>query len=131
MNYVEIVSVSHSQVAGVMGKMDAGIFFYKPTFSRKACSPTKLGEFWACGLPCLSNSSVGDLQELFTSTKAGILVHDFSESSLNRGIDKLLELCSEPDIRDRCSASAERYFSLETGVERYLNVYKLVKDEKG
>ncbi len=47
---VEIIQANHNDVSALMRRMHAGIFFYKPTFSRLGCSPTKLGEFLGCGI---------------------------------------------------------------------------------
>ena len=32
------------------------LIFYKPSYFRAACAPTKLDEFLDCGIPCLANT---------------------------------------------------------------------------
>ena len=60
---VELTTASHDEVPEYMARMDAGIFFIKPVFSKQASAPTKLAEFLGCGIPCLGNAGVGDMAE--------------------------------------------------------------------
>jgi glycosyltransferase involved in cell wall biosynthesis len=121
---VEIKAAKHSEVPSEMAKMDAGIFFYKPSYSRAACSPTKLGEFLGCGIPCLSNRGVGDMADVLEGEQVGVALDAFDEASLAKGLHALLQLVGEPNIRARCVAAAEKHFSLDEGVRRYAAVYQ-------
>lgn len=121
---VEIRAANHSEVPAQMVRMHAGIFFYTPSYSRAACSPTKLGEFLGCGIPCLSNQGVGDMVEVLEDECVGVALADLDEASLQVGVERLLELAAAPDISKRCVASAQRHFSLDEGVARYRTVYE-------
>lgn len=120
---VHIQEADHQGVALAMQQMDAGIFFYKPSFSRMATAPTRLGEFLGCGIPCLGNTGVGDMQIIFEKEHVGVMLHDFTEESMREAIDRLVKLASEKGIRQRCRNVAIKYFSLEIGVETYQNIY--------
>jgi glycosyltransferase involved in cell wall biosynthesis len=120
----DIVSSEHSAVPQKMALMDAGIFFYKPSFSRAGCAPTKLGEFLGCGIPCLSNAGVGDMAEVLEGEQVGVALKAFDEVSLIVGLNKLLQLTLDPATPARCVAAAERHFSLDEGVARYAEVYQ-------
>ncbi len=120
---VEIRAAQHSDVPDQMARMHAGVFFYKPSFSRSACAPTKLGEFLGCGIPCLSNRGVGDMAKILEDDRVGVALGDFDMETIRAGLDSLLELVQEPGITHRCVESARRHFSLEEGVERYRQVY--------
>lgn len=123
---VEIRAAAHSEIPQLMARMDAGIFFYRPSYSRAACSPTKLGEFLGCGIPCLSNSGVGDMAELLRKDGVGVAIDAMDAESLECGVKDLLALCGQPGISRRCADSARRHFSLEEGVRRYASVYRQV-----
>ena len=125
---VETVSASHSEVASLMQSMHAGIFFYKPSYSRAACAPTKLGEFLACGIPCLSNIGVGDMAAVLDGEGVGVAVPDFAPATLQDGLQRLLALAGQADIRARCRAAAEKHFSLEQGVRKYEALYREMSD---
>lgn len=123
---IEIRAVDHSRVAEQMARMDAGIFFIKPVFSKQASAPTRLGEFLGCGVPCLSNAGVGDMAQILRSEGVGVAVDTLEEAALQQGLADLLKMCAEFDIRERCVASARRHFSLEDGVARYRAVYEAI-----
>ena len=121
---IDIKAVNHCEVAKELSQMDAGIMFYKPDFSKKATSPTKLGEFLACGIPCLGNSGVGDVEMVLSNEKVGIVVNEFDEKTLRSAMEHLLAMSEEPEIGDRCRKIAEKYFSLDEGVRKYDAIYR-------
>jgi glycosyltransferase involved in cell wall biosynthesis len=116
---VELLEAGHEEVPSLMEGMDAGVFFYKSSYSRIACSPTKLGEFLGCGVPCLSNTGVGDMAQILVGDQVGIAVDATDGASIEAGVEQLLHLLGEPGIRQRCVDSARRHFSLTEGVSRY------------
>lgn len=120
---VELRPASHAEVPRQMARMHAGIFFYKPSRSRSACAPTKLGEFLGCGTPCLANSGVGDMAEILEGEQVGIALNDFTPDSLRQGLSRLLKLVETDGIQGRCVAAAHKHFSLTEGVARYAQVY--------
>ena len=119
-----IKSVDHGDVHNELQQMDAGVFFYKPSYSRIACAPTKLGELLGCGCPCLSNRGVGDMAEILEGAAVGIAVESFGQEALKAGLQGLLELLESHGIRQRCRDVAEQYFSLDAGVQRYAQIYQ-------
>jgi glycosyltransferase involved in cell wall biosynthesis len=121
---VELTTASYSEVPSQMARMDAGIFFIKPVFSKKASSPTKLAEFLGCGVPCLANSGVGDLAEVLEGERVGIALKSFDDFSMKVALQQLLQLAADPDTRQRCIESALRHFSLEKGVVSYSLIYE-------
>ena len=121
---VELTTAAHAEVPRQMARMDAGVFFIKPVFSKQASAPTKLAEFLGCGIPCLGNAGVGDMAEVLEGEQVGVALKSFDEASLTEGLKKLLQLAHDPATRARCVASAERHFSLDEGVARYAAVYQ-------
>lgn len=124
----ELLAASHDEVPVHMARMDAGVFFIKPLFSKQASAPTKLGEFLGCGIPCLSNAGVGDMAAILEGDGVGVAVDAFDPATIAAGLQRLLRLVGEPDISERCAASARRHFSLDRGVELYRTVYRAVAD---
>ena len=119
----EIVAADHGAVPKKMANMDAGIFFYRPSFSRAACAPTKLGEFLGCGAPCLGNAGVGDMTAVLEGERVGVALKSFDDAALADGLQELLQLAADPATRARCVAAAQKHFSLDEGVRRYATVY--------
>jgi glycosyltransferase involved in cell wall biosynthesis len=121
---VELTSATHAEVPRLMARMDAGIFFIKPVFSKQASAPTKLGEFLGCGIPCLGNAGVGDMAEILEGERVGVALDAFDPASLTLGLNKLQKLVADPATAARCVAAAQKYFSLDEGVQRYAAVYQ-------
>ncbi len=127
---VELKAVDHEEVPAEMNRTDAGIFFYTPTFSKKGTSPTKMGEFLACGIPCLSNAAVGDVESILEGNDVGIALKSFDMEAKERAVDRLLELSAEPATAERCREVAKSYYSLEAGVQDYDKIYRSVVDDE-
>ena len=120
---VDLLSAGHEQVPEEMTRMDAGIFFIKPVFSKQASAPTKLGEFLGCGIPCLSNTGVGDMAQVLEGETVGVAIDSFDPATLDTGLQRLLALAADPTTAALCVAAAHKHFSLEEGVARYAAIY--------
>ena len=120
----EIVTATHGDVPVQMARMDAGIFLYRPSFSRAACAPTKLGEFLGCGIPCMSNQGVGDMAAVIEGERVGVAVQAFDDAALTNGLNALLQVVADPATLARCVAAAQKHFSLDEGVERSRGIYE-------
>lgn len=121
---VELTTATHVEVPECMSRMDAGIFFIKPVFSKQASAPTKLAEFLGCGIPCLGNAGVGDMADVLEREKVGLALTLFDEASMTDALLRFLQLVSDPTTRERCVAAAQKHFSLTQGVERYCSIYE-------
>lgn len=120
---VELTTASHADMPRQMARMDAGVFFIRPVFSKQASAPTKLAELLGCGIPCLGNSGVGDMADVLEGERVGVALKSFDERALKHGLDQLLELAADPATRTRCVTAARKHFSLEEGVARYRTIY--------
>lgn len=124
---IELRVATHAEVPEQIARMDAGVFFIKPVFSKQASAPTKLAEFLGCGVPCLGNAGVGDMAQVLEDEAVGIVLTSFDASSLKAGLLQLVDLVNDPATAARCVAAAQRHFSLDEGVRRYSEVYKKVE----
>ena len=98
----------------------------KPGFSTCASVPTKLGELLACGVPCLGNSGIGDLESILEGDAVGVILREFTPQAEELAVSQLLELCGAAGTRERCVEVARRTFSLEEGVKSYDRIYRLM-----
>lgn len=120
---VDLSEVPYGEVGKEIGRMDAGIFFIKPVWSKRASCPTRMGEFLACGKPCLANGPVGDVAEDLETSNTGVVVTKFDDATLRQSLMDLDALLQDPDIANRCRALAESKFSLGVGVKAYGQIY--------
>jgi glycosyltransferase involved in cell wall biosynthesis len=121
---VELTTSTHAEIPRLITRMDAGIFFIRPVFSKQASAPTKLAEFLGCGVPCLGNAGVGDMAEVLEGARVGVALKAFDQASLAAGLVRLLDLAAGPSTAARCVAAAQKHFSLDEGARRYAAVYR-------
>lgn len=120
---VELRVAEYREVPDYINRLDAGAFFIKPTHSKKASAPTRLGEFLGCGVPCLVNSGVGDLDSIVSSDQVGVVMEDFSPKARSAAVHELLRISAENGIEMRCVDAARRRFALQLGVTSYRSIY--------
>ncbi len=121
---VMIVSATRDQVPSFLCAADAGIAFKQPSFSAKACSPTKIGEMLAVGVPIAANTGVGDVDAVLADTRAGVIVDRFDGEAIAKAADDLLAIgCDRAAIR----AGAKRWFDLAEGIEQYDRIYRSLR----
>ncbi len=121
---VELTTATHSEVPQLMSRINAGIFFIKPVFSKQASAPTKLAEFLGCGIPCLGNAGVGDMAEVLEGERVGVAIKSFDAVSIMAALQQLLKLVADPATSSRCVTAAQRHFSLDEGVRLYDLIYQ-------
>jgi glycosyltransferase involved in cell wall biosynthesis len=114
----------HEDVPGVLRHVKAGLAFYKPGYSRIACSPTKLGEYLACGLPVIINTGIGDSDEVISSNNVGYVLKGYFDSEYLDALNKIRDLSeNDPGLAQRCIAVARKYFSFDDSVKKYTRLY--------
>jgi glycosyltransferase involved in cell wall biosynthesis len=121
---VELKSAAHHEVVQEIHRMDAGVFYIKPAFSKRASAPTKFGELLGCGVPCISNSGVGDTESILEGENVGVVLRVFDDEAHAQGVQALLKLVADADTKLRCVDVANQYFSLEQGVKAYEQIYR-------
>jgi len=125
--HIIVQKATRNEVPPLLALSQVSIFFIKPVFSKKASSPTKMGEIMGMGIPVICNSNVGDVDAIVESSKGGNTINTFEESSYEKAVDaipKLLQI-DPNEIR----IGAEKFYSLKSGVEKYDAVYRrLIKE---
>jgi glycosyltransferase involved in cell wall biosynthesis len=120
-----IVSALASDVPSYLSAADAGLAFIKPCFSKQASSPTKYGEYLACGLPLIINAGIGDSNALILKDRAGVMVNVFNSDAYREAAISLAEFTADASqTRQHSRAIAERRFDVRTtGAARYADLY--------
>ena len=118
---LRVATVAREEVPGFIAAADLSVIFIRADLSKLGCSPTKLGETLACGIPVLANAGVGDLDDLLSPAVNGSLVlPDLAPATMRAGLEQVLAgTMSAAEIR--ASALA---LSLQSGVDAYASVYE-------
>lgn len=115
---IRVVPVPHHHVPLFISLFDCSIFFIRPTFSKKASSPTKQGEIMAMGIPLICNAGVGDTDEIVNRYDAGLVLQDTQDETLTS-----FQLDFPHFSRENSMRGANEYFGLEHGVAAYFSIY--------
>jgi len=125
-NY-SVQAVASRDVPSYLAAADVGLAFIKRCVSKIASSPTKNGEYLACGLPLVINAGVGDSDLLINEWKAGVLIEDFGEEDYLKAAREINAIIDGVEVREKAREVAERVFNLETiAGERYASLYERV-----
>ena len=104
-----------------IGVSDFSIFFILPIFSKKASSPTKMGEIMNLGIPIICNSGVGDVDAIMQECMPELLIKNFEKKEYERIVDLILD--DYKPNKEKIVKTSHQYYSLEQGVKRYKEVY--------
>lgn len=119
---VHIKPATRAQVPIFLSISDIMLSFRKDSYSQIACSPTKLAEAFALGIPVISNASVGDVDQITNDLDSGLIVDLTGEASFETLTFQLGEIIAKGGIalRDR----ARKQFGLEVASSLYKDVYR-------
>jgi glycosyltransferase involved in cell wall biosynthesis len=117
----QIEKVSFEDMPYRLKEIDIALFYIHPYFSKRASAATKLGEFLASGIPVLTNKNVGDHEYYITNYNVGKILDFDLINSYN--FEEIINGLRNHDTSEKCRLLAEKYFSLENGVEKYKEIY--------
>jgi len=123
-NSIRSVKVPREKVPALLNAADVGYCFIKPGYSSLGVSPTKLGEYLACGLPVICNSGVGDVTEIVEQNSAGLVLDgDLADETAARfsEIEDLLAL-DRNAIRVRSMGQLD----LKSAINTYHEIYQTI-----
>ena len=133
---VSIGRVSPDELPEELSASRAGLCLYTRKLSGSACSPTKVAEYLAFGLPVVASAGIGDTDAVLThgllegptadaGVPVGVLLGEMTDEGYRGAAVALRRLVDDPDTPRRCREVAKRLFDLETvGWERYRRLYE-------
>jgi glycosyltransferase involved in cell wall biosynthesis len=124
-----VEAAPYLQIPKLLTKYQAGIHFLQKGISEHSGSPTKIGEYWAVGLPIIVTPNISDTDDIIIRNQVGIIVKDHSEGAYLRAFNDLLDLLPESDLAQRCRKAADENYALVPACERQFELYQqLVKN---
>lgn len=121
--------LDHKDIPEALSAADFSIIFYKRKLSGEGCSPIKLAESLACGVPVIINAGIGDSADIVKRYDAGVVLNDFKEEEYRRAIQEMKRLMRDKAaVRSRCAEAAKAFFSLDMATKRYDTVYERAKN---
>jgi len=120
-NKIIVRSATRSQMPYYIEIATASVFFIRPTFSKNASSPTKMGELLSMHVPVITNLGIGDVDEIIQTQKCGVLVESFDSKAYKASINDFL--INFNIYKQNSEAAAQKYFDLKVGAETYHQLY--------
>jgi glycosyltransferase involved in cell wall biosynthesis len=120
-------SVSHRLMPDALSTHHVGLHFATATAGGAGGSPTKVGEYWASGIPVIVTSGMGDLDEIIMAERVGVVLPRPSPAAFREAILEAEELLRQPGISQRCRAAAEAHYSLENALAAQLSLYQRLR----
>ncbi len=118
--------VPHQEMGKALQRHVAGLFFLAPGVSSLVCSPTKIGEYWASGLPVVTTPLVGDVEAMIHAQGVGVVIPRDTDEDYLAGASQLMALLQDPQLKNRCRQAAERLYDLSRGVEVQLDLFQRI-----
>ena len=111
-----------AEVPALLSLSNYSIFFIKPCYSKLSSSPTKHGEIMAMGIPVITNSGVGDVEEIVNKYHSGYVLNNFTDEAFDAVIAAMQDnkMFDADEIRN----GAKDFYSLEKAVEKYTAIYR-------
>jgi len=129
---ISLNSVSHDKVPEILRQQLYSIMFYAGgEISELGRSPPRMAEILATGIPVVANKGVGDVESLIQKYKVGVVLKGTSSKQIENALDELEALLTDQDLSNRCRNLAEEYFSLDSGILKYLNIYSAIIKPEG
>ncbi|HWP46798.1 MAG TPA: glycosyltransferase [Candidatus Limnocylindrales bacterium] len=119
-----VVSVPHTAIPQELSYQQAGLFFLAQGISEHGCSPTKIGEYWASGLPVVTTPNVSDTDDIIRRERVGVIVKEHSDIEYRQAARELRSLLEDRGLSLRCRRAAETHYALEPACERQLTLYQ-------
>ncbi len=119
-----VKSVPHAAMPAELWQHDAGLYFLTQGLSEHGCSPTRIGEYWACGLPVVITPNVSDTDEIVRREGVGVVVKEHSEAGYSEAAQTLAKLLEDPELKTRCRRAAETHYAIGPACERQMALYR-------
>ncbi len=116
-------TVPYSAMPTELGAEQAGLFFLAQGLSEHGCSPTKIGEYWAAGIPVVTTPNVSDTDEIIRRERVGVIVEGHSDVDYRRAASELRSLLADKELALRCRRAAEVHYALQPACERQVALY--------
>lgn len=120
---IVVRSGKRHEVPTLLSFSDYSVFFIKPCYSKLSSSPTKHGEVMAMSIPLITNTGVGDVQEIVEKYQAGFIISKLDKSDYDKVAEKLSTAQFD---KNKIREGAKEVYSLEKAIQKYRKVYEYI-----
>ncbi|MCK0139993.1 glycosyltransferase [Aliiroseovarius sp. F47248L] len=114
--------VPHDDVPALLNAADIGLSFRIASKSSLGVSATKVGEYLSCGLPVISNTGIGDINDILPDRSFGLVLARHDSPAIEHAARTIASAPFAPRSVIRTHATGR--FSLERACEAYDALYR-------
>ena len=118
---IKIKNIDRELLPKYISLCDMMIYFIKPTFSKTASCPTKLGESLSIGVPIITNKGIGDIEDFFLKMKPGYLINNTDRINYEKVIKNFKFIVDQKG--DNLREKSRPLFDLKNAISLYEKVY--------
>jgi hypothetical protein len=128
-NKMSILKLDQRDVPKALERCDCGLVFLDSSPWRRVCSPTKIGEYFAAGLPVVSIEGIDVLEELSISTPCVEIINqkELLGDIKMETVERLISFVLRPEIGADCQDLAHRWFHIDIAERLYAELYAEIK----
>ena len=122
---VRILGCEHSEIPDILATYDCGIVMVESSYWRRVCSPTKMGEYLAGGLPVISLEGIDAIDELAKKTVcvATVSPEELQGHFQEGRAQQILSFIKSIGVTQKCQILAKDKFDLEMAGNLYVELY--------
>lgn len=121
---LKISSALASEMPKIFSRHSVSVMFFSTGIGKLGSAPTRLAEALASGKPVVTNSGVGDVDDIIKQNRVGVIVNSSSRYDLLGAYRELNMLLEDESLAQRCRQTAESIFSVGGAISRYSEIYK-------
>lgn len=119
----QLAALAYREVPDFLSRHHAGFSFLENGLSDGG-SPTKVGEYWALGLPVITTPDIGDTEDIIRREKVGVIVEAHDDEAYLKAFRELKLLLADSELSSRCRQAAEKHYNLDTACKDQKDLYK-------
>ena len=116
---IKLKKVKFLQMNKFYSKIDLCIYFLNKKFSKKASCPTKLGELIATNTPFITNSKIGDINQIILKIKIKEFLIDKINISKIIKINKIILKIKNKESKYNSRLKLKHYFDENLNLDKY------------
>ncbi|WP_289043126.1 glycosyltransferase [uncultured Aliiroseovarius sp.] len=120
--------VPHDNVPAFLNAADIGLSFRIASKSSLGVSATKVGEYLSCGLPVISNTGIGDINDILPDRRFGLVLAHHDTPAIEHAARTIATAPFAPRAMIRAHASTR--FSLDRACDQYDALYRMFRVER-
>ncbi len=114
-----LLKVQHNEVKDYLSASDFAFATIREDAVRTYCSPIKIGEYWACGLPIFISEGIGDDSQIIEETGLGAVFTNVKPQTIKNGLEHIKTLINKDGVKEEIQGLAKKHRSINRTKEAY------------